>query len=365
MQMNNSDPFGNFARRRLNHFQFAVIILGLNLLIDLTGAWLYHAFWRGNPFGLFQDTTAVCVDFLLIPILAGYYIWSINGTNTIIEELRTSGVLVDKSRFEHSIQKLNTNLNNRLIFYLALAISTLVTVWLLGSFVGWPFGQKSIGWLNNGALLPWLRIPMWFLAMYSLFYAVINIISTIFALRHLFSEQTVVLSPWHPDRCGGIRGISRYSLTLSYGLAIVGGVASVLIVQEIGTGKGPTSGIYLIGWLGIGIYVILAPVVFFWPLGTAHQAMKEAKSKYLLSISQNFDNEYQLATTKITQNASILESRIKKIHQLRELYKLTEDFPIWPFDATNIGRFLAVLTAPFIPPLISLIFDRIIGSLTP
>jgi hypothetical protein len=359
MQMKYSDPFGDFIRPRLNHFQFAALILGLNLLIDFSGAGLYDAFWSGDPFGLFQDTTAICVDFLLMPILGGYYLWSINGTNNIVEELRTSRVLVDKPGSEKAVEKPNAKPAKDPVFQLALAVSTVVTIWLFGSFTGWLFGEKSIGWLNNGPLLPWFRIPMWFLAMYTLFYAVINIVSTIFALRQLFREQSITISPWHPDRCGGIRGISRYSLALSYGLAIVGAVASVLIVQEIGTQSETTSGIYYIGWLGIGIYIILAPLVFFWPLGTAHQLMKEAKSKYLLSISQNFDNEYTLATTNINEDADQLERRIKKIQQLRELYKLTEAFPIWPFDVTNLGRFLTVLTAPLIPPLINFIFAQI------
>jgi hypothetical protein len=111
-------------------------------------------------------------------------------------------------------------------------------------------------------------------------------------------------------------------------------------------------------WMAIATYVILAPLVFFLPLGTAHVSMRRAKDRHLLLLAERFDAEYRQAADQIDE-AGTLKSNVEKMEQLRKLYKITEEFPVWPFDVTNLRRFLTVITAPLAPGLVSVALDLI------
>lgn len=351
----NIDPIGRLVRSRFSPLQFAILILLISLSIDLIGGFTFKALWSTNSMGLFQDPTALFVDLVLYPVMCGYYIWSIDAANNIVENLQESKILIDQKYVVEKIGELRVKLGNKILLYVTFILSAIVALLFLGTFLDWyPWG-RGVGWLNHSDVLPWLRLPIWFIGSYALCFGILNIAITILMLRGLFRGQSIKLSPWHPDRCGGINVISKYSLNLSYVMAVIGVDLSIAIIQEVTVG---ISGIYYLGWFGIVLYFFLAPLVFFWPLGTAHSAMREAKNGKLLSLSEEFDKEYKFAMLE-SNDTNSLEVRIKKIQQIRELYKLTEEFPVWPFDVANVRRFLSVITAPVIPGIVSLGFDLV------
>ena len=158
-----------------------------------------------------------------------------------------------------------------------------------------------------------------------------------------------------------MRGINRYSLNLSYAIAIIGLVLSTLILREA---QGGTLATYYLGWIGVAAYLVIAPLLFFLPLGTAHAAMRRARDKYLLMLAEEFDLEYGFSSGHVEKDPKKLKLKVEKIQQLKELYKTTEEFPVWPFDIASLRRFLAITSAPLLPGIVSLAVEVIKVLLT-
>ncbi len=353
----NSDPLSTFILDRLHWSPrtFGLFILIINLVIDLSSATYFKAFiTQSGPPGLLQDPTILVVHYVMMPIVAGFYIWSILRIGSLLHQLYSSNILADNAILDILAKRLKRNLRSRWAFAIALITSTIVTLLLVGTSLNWYPWPQTVSFINHSKILPWLQAPLWFVTMYGICFGLFNIAYTILALREIFRDQTINISPWHPDRCGGLKEISQYSATLGYAIAVVGLSISVHTIQEISYGtfisNYPT-------WLGLIAYLILSPLIFFLPLGTAHAAMRKAKVTHLLVLSKQFDDQYNFITDSIEDSESELEASVNKIHCLQTLYKITEEFIVWPFDIVNLRRFLTITLAPLAPGVITAVFE--------
>lgn len=353
----NRDPYSNFIIDRLNWSpqRYGITILIVNLIADLSSAIYLNAFiTQSGPPGLLQDPTNIVVNYIMMPVVGGFYIWSIGRISSLLHQLKTSNVLVDNSVLDTLEQKLRGNLGKNWTLGVALIISMIVTLLLVGTYLDWYPWAVGINFINHSNILPWIRAPMWFVTMYGICFGLFNIALTILTLREIFRDQEINISPWHPDRCGGLKGISQYSATLGYAIAVVGLTVSVQTIQEINYG---TFGSSYLTWIGLAAYVVFAPLIFFLPLGTAHTAMRKAQTSHLLVLSKQFDEQYNIITDTIEDSPSELEASVRKIECLQTLYKITEEFTIWPFDVVNLRRFMTITLAPLTPGVITAAFE--------
>jgi hypothetical protein len=358
-EFKNDDPIARIIRDRFRWSprNYGILILIINIVIDFSSAAYFNAFvTRSGPPGLLQDPTILLVSYVMMPVVGGFYIWSINQIGVLVQQLREANVFTDEVQLEVLYQEFKENLMSRVPFYASLIISLIIAILLLGTNLEWYPWPQTISFLNHSDIIPVLKTPMWFITMYGVCFGLFNIASTIAALRRFFTDQSIRVSPWHPDRCGGLKGISRYSMTLGYAIAVIGLTISVHTIQEIRFGTFSSS--YLT-WLGLAGYVVLAPLVFFLPLGTAHRVMQQAKTAQLLTLSRQFDIQYKLITTAQSQGESEIVDSVQKIESLQTLYKITEEFIIWPFDVDNLRRFLTITLAPLLPGLITVLFEYI------
>ena len=104
--------------------------------------------------------------------------------------------------------------------------------------------------------------------------------------------------------------------------------------------------------IGMGAYILLAPILFFWPLGTASKAMQEAKNSEMLILAHQFQGIYE----KVKKDSSD-KTNVENLENLKKVYQMILEFPVWPFDARNLQRFFAIITAPLIPALISIVTE--------
>lgn len=353
----NRDPLSNFVLDRLSWSpqQYGGFILIVNLIIDCSEAIYFKAFvTQSGPPGLLQDPTTLVVNYVMMPVIGGFYIWSIGQIESLLNQLRTSHILAENSVIDNLAQKLQQSLRSKWALVVAIIISLIVALLLVGTYLNWYPWPQGIGFIARSEILPWLKAPMWFVTMYGICFGLFNINSTILALREIFRDQRINISPWHPDRCGGLKGISQYSATLGYAIAVVGLTVSVQTIQEIAYGTFASS--YLT-WIGLVAYVLCAPLIFFLPLGTAHTAMRKAQQSHLLVLSKQFDEQYNLITDTIEDSPDELEASVMKIECLQTLYKITEDFTIWPFDIVNLRRFLTITLAPLLPGVVTAAFE--------
>jgi hypothetical protein len=173
---------------------------------------------------------------------------------------------------------------------------------------------------------------------------------TIWGLRQVFRHFEVTPHPLHPDRCGGLRAINSYAVGFTYIIAVAGigvGLLSYVTVHRSGALTPDT-----VIWLGV--YVVLALFSFFLPPWTAHAAMAEAKRKLLMDISRQFQQAYAKTTASLEGENGEFKAHVERIESLHSLYRLTDSFPVWPFDTATLSRFAVTVTVPLVPLLTEL-----------
>jgi len=94
-------------------------------------------------------------------------------------------------------------------------------------------------------------------------------------------------------------------------------------------------------------YLILAPLLFFFPLGAAHRQMIDAKEKFLKPVSQKCEQLFkELANTNLddkglteVQTFSALDTAISQFHK---------KIPVWPFDFRSLQAFVGTIVIPIL-----------------
>ena len=168
----------------------------------------------------------------------------------------------------------------------------------LGFLYSSGFNPDRDEFVRYRSTVVFVMLPIWMVGVYMIAMVVGRILSTRTLLTKLFPVVRVNVQPLNPDRCGGLKPLLEYALTTSYLSAMLGFgflVWAYGAIQTSVNGTLTTDIGYLLElpalWFGVVLYVVLAPVTFFGTLGTAHQQMKNAKSKELEELSTQFNQD--------------------------------------------------------------------------
>ena len=157
--------------------------------------------------------------------------------------------------------------------------------------------------------------------------------------------------PLHPDKCGGLGSISKYTTTVSIVIGAIGIFLSAATIYEVVFGSFEKAVPVI---LGIFIYFIFSPLFFFLPLGTAHDSMHKAKEEELLDIAQKYQKSYDRIKS-FSEYSEDYEEEFRNFENIKNFYEVANSFPVWPFDPQNLKRFFAIITTPVAPAIISII----------
>jgi hypothetical protein len=356
-QIENCDPFGNFLHRKLRMapLTFGIIVLTLDFIVDGYIGGHYHLFLK-NPFpppppGILQDFMALVTDFIYLPLLCGLYLWAPLGTTQLFEKLLEVHIFSRAEDFTKVIDDKRKIYQSKAAFLFILTFALIMAVFQLGAYFDW-FPWKTVGGYIDG--LPeasYYRFPFWILLFYTLAYLAFNVGVTIYTLRTAFRSAEIEIFPLHPDKCGGLGAISKYTTVIAFGIGTIGLVLSAATIYEIVYGELARAYPVL---LGIGAYLILAPLFFFLPLGTAHETMRKAKDEELLGISQKYAQTYK-GLDITTRSLEEYDKEFANLERIKKLYEVADSFPVWPFDTRSLRRFMIIVTAPVLPAIISFI----------
>jgi hypothetical protein len=302
--------------------------------------------------GLLNDGGWWILNFVVIPIIFGYYVWLCQAPENVVRKLEESGVLVPG---ENDVRDASRLLASRWPTYLSLALTVVMAILFFVMTVGTP----PIWW-NVSTLTSALNILLYTPAYFAAFSAIFRYGVTTRALGRLL--RNVVLNPLHPDRAGGLRPLGQYALKTTYPITLLG-VAAVLFEYWMYLG-GEFSTAYVTHGVVI-LYFVLAPVVFFLPLWAAHGAMRRAKEELLLGISRQFNHDFSRAYMEVAASSRTLRDNVEKVEQLQKLHDLASAFPVWPFDAQTIRRFLVTVLSPLLALLVTLLGEALTKLLFP
>jgi hypothetical protein len=359
------DPLARLIidRLRLTPFRFALVMVGVTILLYGLATLSYTVFYSGDVAADFllwaRRSWAQLISVFIPPAIMGFYCWINIATGRLFDGLVRDNIL------EAGDQKLrNIVLGGKGSIQEAynrsgwVIVAVLIVVFTVVLSVARPVFRQAVGdigeniWLFNAVMLPFLALLVYILAM-----IVVKEVTTILSLGRLFSQASLNLRPLHPDGCGGLRRLRNYAVTVNYLIALAGFDLCLLGYSSFQAGHLATD--YLLQLFILG-YLVLAPYFFFATLGTAHQAMKATKENFLRNISEQFQGVYAEAQKQLSSKQGKLSGSLSKITQLQTLHKLTQSFPVWPYDVRSIQRFVITALSPLLWTAVAGLIDQLL-----
>lgn len=341
-----ADPL---ARWLIDKCNFTPVNLAILSIIIASGFYLATAaltqtlVLHGKYLGLLQDWFAWVWICFLNPVIFGYYLWSVKAISKLIGYFEQSDI-VDTNEAE--INLVLDPYQKPWRKFLALGAGIAFGIWYLTV-------QRNVSnWTGSDGGLPALTGAINGVAIiYTGGMLALTLITNVWVLHKLLGSKKLNINPLHPDRCGGLSALSQYSLNTAYLAAIVGMMITLSNYQFI------TQGIAQKYWyfnFTILLYIPVSLVCFFGPLLAARKGMKNAKEQLLGEIARQFQADYLRIHASLSGDVEVLKKESAKLQELRSLYTLTNDFPVWPFDVTTLRQYLLTVVTPLIPLLIKL-----------
>ena len=309
---------------------------------------------------------ALTTDFLFNPIICGLYLWFPQGATRMLQRLHQSEVFTFPNGDNPSapvlatVKRYRSAYKRRQVFWMSVAAMLLYGNSQIIEYLGLVPWKTVGGYIDLEPRMALFRAPFWYLTIHATVFIGFNTITTILGLRHLFGQAAVRITPLHLDRCGGLAAISNFTATIGYAIGAIGLLLSAASLNNFEHGTLSTA--YPL-FLGIALYIVLAPCFFFLPLSTAHTVMRDSKERELQKIAKLF----RIAYTKITSDTGELapSKGLTGIHELERLYGLVSRFSVWPFDMRSLRGFLTRVAGPIVPALVSMGIALVKAKLAP
>ncbi len=200
------------------------------------------------------------------------------------------------------------------------------------------------------------------LPLYMMLVMVIRHALVTLALFVYFRSYKPTIHALHPDRCGGLAFLGRFSLRGAYLIAVVAlNITFQMLHNSEILGLQPFQE-YSLALAGVA-YLLVAPFAFFLPLTPAHEGMREAKEAAEKLVSDAADKLYKSIQNDLRQQ-TVNGDLIARLDDLHRLSKLTNEFPVWPLDVGTLSRIATAVLLPLIPPLIIVLIEKIAQALT-
>jgi hypothetical protein len=350
----NLDPLSNFLSRklRLDYISAGSIALIYTLflygyLIILNDELNFHNFFA---------LVFRCVLFSLLPVI---YLWSGQAIFRLLRNLAEVKALELLEKDWCIVRKYYKKSKSWCIFsfFCAALHSSIFGLLILSS--------NLERWDDVGVFVKLVAIGVNTIFSYMLFYLLTTLILNVKFLHKFFAQKSLKVKLLHPDKCGGLRPLSRYTLYSAYAVAVIGGMiglseymltsgsvqaasssTNLLLIEAVFPSQ--FSIIWIVHLLVI-VYIFLSLVIFFGPLLVAHRGMMEAKENLLKDISNQFQADYSNLKMLLNEDSSTLREQVEKFNQLDAIYSRTNSFPVWPFDVKTLRKYLLSVAAPLIP----------------
>lgn len=336
-------------------------------IIRLLVAWRAgHLFTSGTITGMVNDP-AQYTNLVSTTIIVAYYAWLPRGISRSFKALHDNRVI---GECKPHVRKLKGEGYSYHVFAEELSTSfnkwwwsavTLVAVSLVVLLLNLP------SYLDLRNRVAWAADPV-SLTM-SLFWAGIaqytGVVQGTYVvlfwvwLVRLFKRFEIRIRPLHPDGAGGLSPLGDFTLTMSYLIVTLGIILVLTPVTRnyVATGGGLQFRITLDVVVAGVTYALLAPIIFFGPLSVAHRAMRDAKERLLLNVAQRFETEYDKVQASLDSDSIDFDDSLRALDGLQTLHSTTSDFPVWPFNISNLRRF----GTSYISPLLLAILIEVLG----
>jgi hypothetical protein len=154
----------------------------------------------------------------------------------------------------------------------------------------------------------------------------------------------------HPDRCAGLGRIGDVAMLFNIIIFIIGVYVSLTVFDKMLLQKSDPLADFTVP-LYLGGYVLLAPMMFFLPLGSARLRMKEAKIDFLRPISERCEQLAKLSAVGSPEKSAQAVRDFFEMDKLR--IQIEKEIPVWPFNLKSFLKFSGAIVFPIMPPLVT------------
>lgn len=196
----------------------------------------------------------------------------------------------------------------------------------------------------------WAQLIVYFFTFYAFSLSLLNIVSTYRILTVLFSSNKLIVQPLHPDKCGGLAPLGALSRTLIYGIIFLGVIVALNVFYNYHVfGRELYNPLQISIMLG---YLLMAYVIFFLPLHAAHKPMKRAKADEMKLIHHYIANINKEIKKDFEEFRTIDNEALENFHNAKEMYDITSEMPVYPY---NVKTIISFVTSVFIPVILYLL----------
>ena len=345
----------------------STLVFGLNIPVVLIAGLNHALFDQGETTGFLHDYAWWIYQVSSVPVTILFFLWMPEGIQDVLMGLRRNRTVLppagrdESEAFHEFITRFDRRYSQSLWVILCLV---LVTLFMVIAVV--PEHKTFKGWQTSGPILFWYHEAYWYLVFLLGTLIIVRVMISIYWFNRLFREFRVDVKVLHPDGAGGLAPLGAFSTKVGYLIGVYG-VASLAAAWSHSAyllksySLGPKIEPALVSMLVV--YLIVAPLAFFAPIGSAHSAMKIAKDTFLLTLADQFEVDFLKVQAALASSSSELSTSIDKIEQLEKIHGLVSRFPVWPFNTANLVRFFSSILSPLllalIPTIISLVTQKL------
>lgn len=162
-------------------------------------------------------------------------------------------------------------------------------------------------------------------------------------LKSVANEWTIVLSPLHPDGCGGLQPLGRIGLRNQYALTILG--INIAILATMIYRINPALELVIVG-PAMAVYLIFGPIIFLGPLLPFRRVMGELRRDLMQEIAAPLETRFDSLKMQARTLGAIGKEEVEALERLRAIGNIVGELPIWPFDARTMRVFATAYVIP-------------------
>lgn len=361
------DPFTLLFKQRLRLNPWAatlilVAILYTPMIIIIVKDNLWWSV--GNRLGFLNDYGWWIYLLTSVPATILYFFWLPEGVQNVLKGLRDNKVLIfptsddDKGLniFELFVLRFDSMFSNWIwSIFCAIGISFL----MIGVV---PVHQTYHNWTTSAPFIFWFVEFFWFVMFFLAALLVVRGLIVILWFNRLFREFSIDVKVLHPDAAGGLSPLGAFSVKAGYLIGVYGLAVVTATMTQSYLITGQFSGLIFDPVLvfGIIVYLLLAPIAFFAPIGAAHSSMKRAKNEAVMQIANQFEADFARLQIALSADSGEIKSKLEKLEQIQKLHNIVSRFPVWPFNTGSLVRFFSSILSPLVIGFIPTIIDLLI-----
>ncbi|HLO16685.1 MAG TPA: hypothetical protein VK206_17760 [Anaerolineales bacterium] len=356
LNFQNSDLFSKwFFTQDISPQTIGLAVLIFNLVTNISLAFKYNV-WETSSLsiGYRRDFASLAVDFIAEPLIIIGFLWIQRKANALIHDLKNSNKIKNFKISQDILTEGAKRFSSRNICIYSIILSILgmggfvmsIELFPTQAYPAWHINIPAIFWFRN-----MIGLPFYFFLSTFLF----DLIIIVSILNRLANGRSFIIEPFHNDKAGGLSSIGQFASNLGYILLIVG-IFIFLFSLPLFTDYNPASKIsnLAIGSsLMIFAYLLFSPFLFLFPLYSIHKAMEKYKQERLDETSKELNNLFQELRKIYSDDSDKVKLVLERINQLEDITEKIERFPVWPFNITNLRKFVGLASAPLITGILS------------